>query len=143
MKTPSRKLAALTGVLCMLWFALLLSGCDGSSPNEWPAYEYVIPAERRAEAAAWITATVAAANPKSDEEPEDNIAQAEKTALKLFGVPTLGMRTVRNGVWVFIPADDLPANKKDSCLRWAHGRRSSANTQAMPRSERTAEDVER
>lgn len=32
MKIPSRKLAALTGVLCMLWFALLLSGC-GPDPD--------------------------------------------------------------------------------------------------------------
>ena len=100
---------------------LFLSGCDSSHPNEWPAYENVIPQENRAAAAAWILECVKNANPHSDEEPEDNIAQAERTAKTLFGKPTLGMRTARNQHWVFVPLEDLPPEKQTICQAWSKG----------------------
>lgn len=106
----------------ILLLLFLCVGCDTGDPGnpaEWPAYANIIPDSRQQEAAKWILEVVAAANPHSDEEPEDNIAQAEKTALKLFGVPTLGMRMRRNGVWVFVPFDKLSAEKQASCAAWS------------------------
>lgn len=70
------------------------TGCgQRSAPRvyEYVTTKVVIPEERRAEAARWIIDTVNAANPKSDEEPEDNIAQAEKTADRLFGQTSFGV----------------------------------------------------
>lgn len=106
----------------LLLTVLLLTGCgkaDSSHPAEFPAYETVIPPDRREAAAAWVTATVAAANPYSDEEPEDNIEAAQAAALQLFGEPTLGLRTRRNGVWTFVPIDSLPPEKQAPVRIWA------------------------
>ena len=71
--------------------AILLAGCDDSPIDYSIVYEYRIRPENREAAAAWVQKTVEAANPHSDEEPEDNIAQAEATADRLFGsqVPCL------------------------------------------------------
>ena len=96
-----------------------LVGCDQSYPNEWPVYQNVILPENRERAAAWVLECVKNANPHSDEEPEDNIAQAQKTATDLFGKPTLGMRMVRNQTWMFIPLENLPPEKQAKCKDWA------------------------
>lgn len=64
---------------------LLAASCGGYSPGYGPVYE------DRDAAAEWITETVRAANPMSDEEPEDNIKQAERTAANLFQINRVGM----------------------------------------------------
>ena len=68
--------------LALCCIPLLVAGC--SSYYE-PKYCVVIPDERRAEAAEWVVRCVEAANPKSDEEPEDNIRAAMAAARELFG----------------------------------------------------------
>ena len=63
---------------------LVLSGAGCSNePSDTVRYRLVVPDDKKAEAAEWIKHTVEVANPHSDEEPEDNIAQAEDTALRL------------------------------------------------------------
>jgi hypothetical protein len=86
----------------------LLVGCDEQAPTYSIRYELAIPAGRRAEAAAWVQRTVEVANPHSDEEPEDNIAQAESTADRLFGVmvPHLVIDE-HGGRWRMVQAADL------------------------------------
>ncbi len=65
-----------------LLLSFVLTGC---TPPSYQKREYPTP-EARDKAAAWIQKTCEVSNPKSDEEPEDMIEQAEKTALNLFGV---------------------------------------------------------
>ncbi len=65
---------------------ILLASCGESYE---PGYKSMI--VDRESAAKWITETVQAANPMSDEEPEDNIRQTEKTAVSLFGESVLGI----------------------------------------------------
>jgi hypothetical protein len=72
--------------------AVLLAVASGCSQPAriTPAYERVIDPAWRDVAASWITITAEAANPKSDEEPEDMLRQLEWTAEWLFGRATLG-----------------------------------------------------
>ena len=66
----------------------------------------------------WIIETVRAANPHSDEEPEDNIIQAERTALRIFGERKLGMEFYTDGIRVAIPYEQLNERQKKACERW-------------------------
>ncbi len=97
---------------------LLLAGCN---PDEYVAWENVIPENKKAEAAQWLIDTVEAANPKSDEEPEDSIRQAEKTMIKLYGVPTIGIRTERNHKWVFVPYKLCSPRQQHMCNKYLRG----------------------
>ena len=87
---------------------LLLASCGTSYE---PGYKTTI--TDNPAAAKWITDTVRAANPMSDEEPEDNIRQAERTAMLLFGEITVGVRKYTDGNCLgFIPyADCTPEHK--------------------------------
>ncbi len=96
---------------------VVIVGCEApvDGPREFVAYAVVVPGARRAEAADWLWATIHAANPHSDEEPEDMIARAEESMLVLYGKSTVGIRTERNGIWVFVPYDDCNARQKRLC----------------------------
>ena len=103
---------------CLVLVALLLIGCSGNSkPIETVGYRKIIPPEDRDRVGKWVTATVAAANPHSDEEPEDNVYQVEKTALEVYGIATLGMwiRPDNCNFAVFVPYDRLSDRQKKVC----------------------------
>lgn len=94
---------------------LLAVGCS-PEPEGRPDYHKVIPAERMDEAIAWVNSTVKAANPMSDEEPEDNIRQAQRTAEEMYGELRLGM-------WfagTFVPIEKLTPTKKARAEEWAN-----------------------
>lgn len=98
-------------VIFVFLFSCVFVGCGAvEEPNHFTTYEKIIPIEKQKEATDWITKTVAAANPHSDEEPEDNILQAHRSAEDLFGVLTIGLMTRINNRWVFIPYN--------KCLFW-------------------------
>lgn len=80
-------------------------------------YQKVIPDNRIDKAAQFITDTVKAANPMSDEEPEDNIREVIKTAKELFGIPELGMKIYDDNFnyGTFVPYKDLSAKQKRVC----------------------------
>ena len=100
---------ALLAVLSVFFFM----GCT-QYPTYKVNYQKVIPAEKKDEAANWILDVVSAANPLSDEEPEDNIIQAERTALRLFGVFTVGLdfKAKAGTFTVFIPYDECSDRQK-------------------------------
>lgn len=106
MKKMKIALLAVLSVFCFM-------GC-----TQYPTYEVnyrkVIPAEKKAEAAKYILDLVAAANPYSDEEPEDNIIQAERTAGDLFGEFTIGLKfkASAGAFTVFIPYDQCSTRQK-------------------------------
>lgn len=58
---------------------------------------YVIKPENTEKAAEFIKDLCEKSNPKSDEEPEDMIRQAEYTALKLYGEKIT--EVLEDGVW--------------------------------------------
>ena len=97
---------------------MVIVGCGPDAPDvphESVAYELVVPADKRAEAAAWLLKAIEAANPRSDEEPEDMIERAEESMLKLYGNPTIGIRTWRRPISCFVPYDDCNARQKRLC----------------------------
>lgn len=67
--------------LLLLGLTLILCACG---PQYTTRTE--IPPEKAKEAAEFITKLCEVSNPKSDEEPEDMILQAQRTAEELFGV---------------------------------------------------------
>lgn len=99
-------LLAVLSVFCFM-------GCT-QYPTQKANYQRVIPAEKKVEAAKYIMDLVAAANPHSDEEPEDNIIQAERTAVALFGVVTFGLdfRASNQTYTIFIPYDKCTPSQK-------------------------------
>lgn len=93
--------------LLAVLLAFCLVGCNKQYPTYEVSYHKVIPAEARDAAAKWVLDTVGAANPHSDEEPEDNIKQAQYSALVLFGELTIGL-AIDPGKYIsptFIPYD--------------------------------------
>jgi uncharacterized protein YxeA len=58
---------------------------------------YVLKPENAEKAAEFIKELCEKSNPKSDEEPEDMIRQAESTAFKLYGEKV--SEVLENGVW--------------------------------------------
>jgi len=66
----------------------------------------------------WITETVRAANPMSDEEPEDNIAQAERTATGLFQRTVPGMWDTNRRPWRFTPLYDCTPQHRAIVEEW-------------------------
>lgn len=71
-------------------------------------YRLVVPEEDKKEMREWILQVVKNANPMSDEEPEDNIIQAERTAKNIFGKLTPGLLVE----YSFIPYHDLSDGQK-------------------------------
>lgn len=67
-----------------IFLALLALSCASCEFKPQPGFDRVIPPENVDRAAAWITATVAAANQSADD-PEESIVEATKSALDLFG----------------------------------------------------------
>lgn len=61
---------------------------------------------------------VGAANPMSDEEPEDYIKEAKNTVLDLLGERIVGMKFNSNGVWTFIPYKQLSEGQKLLVDKW-------------------------
>lgn len=70
--------------IIIITICLLLSSC-GFPPSRKTEYE--IPEADKDKAAKFIADVCEKSNPKSDEEPEDMIKQAEATALRIFGKP--------------------------------------------------------
>lgn len=85
-------------IACIAFIVLLCISTTGcrSEPNKtsqeqefrFMMYKLQIPEELKASSRHWTLKCIAAANPQSDEEPEDMIKQCEYTALELFGVNT-------------------------------------------------------
>ena len=99
-------------VLCI---CLLFMGCN--DPNTRIGYLLVIPNDQRSVAAQWITDTATAANPKSDEEPEDMLFRLEQIALTLFGKPTVGLYIDH----IFVPYEHLGNYHQQVCDDWVKG----------------------
>lgn len=68
------------------------------APN-WP----VIPDERREAAAKWMVEMCAAANPHSDEEPEDLVLEVGRQAQLLFGKPAVCEIRAQGGNYYWVP----------------------------------------
>ncbi len=107
MKKMRTALLVILSVFCFM-------GCM-KYPTHEVSYKKAIPAEKKDAAAVWILDAVKAANPLSDEEPEDNIIQAERTALGLFGVMTIGLDVDLSAAkyTVFVPYDECTEWQKD------------------------------
>lgn len=106
-------------ILITLIFLLLLAGCDNTSPSSGNfVYQYgrYIPDDKKIEAAKFLNDLVKNANPHSDEEPEDNIAQAEITMLNIYGIRTIGLRNKyrRDS---FIPYHKMAPAFQRECLK--------------------------
>lgn len=100
----------------LLACCLLLPACADYARID---YAERIPPERAEEAAAWIERVCASVNPMSDEEPEDWIKQAERTARAIFGVKTIGMWIgSRSRGTIFVPYWDLPEYGQELCDKW-------------------------
>lgn len=96
--------------------AIIVSSCTGDNvPDEEVRYRIVIPPEKKKEAAAFLSNLVKVANPHSDEEPEDNIIQAERTTLNMFGKSQIGILAGKDGRWYFIPYDECNDRQKRMC----------------------------
>ena len=72
-----------------------------------------IPYSQQEDANKLLESIIEKANPHSDEEPEDNIKQAQETVHEMFGVRTIGI--LRDGI--FIPYHELPPEMKEECLK--------------------------
>lgn len=101
----------------LLGLLAVSTGCS-SEPNKtsqgqelrFMMYKLQIPEELKASSRHWTLKCIAAANPQSDEEPEDMIKQCEYTALELFGVNTRLYRIQPNaGPSYWRNADDYDA----------------------------------
>ncbi len=99
------KLLAMLMMISMTACNIEVAGDD--YPKESIGYYYFVPDSLKPEMRKWIIETVRAANPHSDEEPEDNIIQAERTALRIFGERKLGMEFYTDGTRVAIPYEKL------------------------------------
>ena len=102
-------------ILCII----CLAGCGDNYERGRVSYKSIIPEENVEKAAAHITEWCEAANPKSDEEGEDLLEQAEETAMKLYGKKVIG-------VWMqhgneFVPYDDLGEYDKKRCDQFIKG----------------------
>ena len=82
-----------------------LIGC-GAADYERIRTEIRIPESKKEQAKQFTIRLVKEANPKSDEEPEDNIREAYKTACYLYGEVIWGIQFVSKGNIVgFLPYD--------------------------------------
>lgn len=114
MKLNTKTLKRTAAVAVSSIVLLAMSECDATKPGS-PGYNTVIPKENQEAAAKLMLALVEKANPMSDEEPEDNIRQAQRTVESLYGKSVLGLwRHYR-----FTGYDDLTPEQKARCDRWA------------------------
>lgn len=88
---------------------LSLYACKPENPCDdgEVGYYYFVPDSLKPIMREWITKTITAANPKSDEEPEDYILQTQRTARRIFGVPRLGLRFQEYYDYYYIRYDNL------------------------------------
>lgn len=86
---------------------IFLVGCDKGRVG----YGVIIPKEDQEKAAKFIAEVCEKANPKSDEEGEDLVKQAEETALQIYGKKTVGIWDNRD----FTPYDNLSDYDKKRC----------------------------
>jgi hypothetical protein len=83
--------------LCAALLICLLSSCGFQPENQ---REYRITNPEQADKIAKYTADLCEkSNPKSDEEPEDMIKQAQKTALETYGVRFERAWDSKKGTW--------------------------------------------
>lgn len=107
----------IVGIVTILVILTMQNGCTPNQEfhtmKETIQYAYVIPPENLTLARSWIIELTYAANPHSDEEPEDYIQQVETTAYKLFGELTIGMRVYATGYkGNFLPYDKCNARQQ-------------------------------
>lgn len=112
----------------LVFVSVLFTACSDivgptSLIDGYVAYDFVIPKDKRELAVKMVQDIVLAANPKSDEEPEDYIAEARRTVRRLLGDRKVGMKIRSNGDWVFIPYEELNTPQKatvDEWLKYGH-----------------------
>jgi len=102
-------------ILCMI----CLAGCGDNATRGRVVYRPRIPEENVEKAAAYITEWCEAANPKSDEEGEDLLEQAEETSMKLYGKKVIGV-LMQDG-YEFVPYDELGEYDKKRCDKFKNG----------------------
>ena len=106
-------------IVVLLAAGFFLCACVPTGLSEEVRIYKIIPEAKKKVAAAWIIKVVTAANPHSDEEPEDNIKQAEKTAIELFGVQTVGILMSNvYGYYEFIPYERCNERQKALINKW-------------------------
>ena len=100
----------------ILMLLILIVGC-GEYPKEQVDYDWGIPDSNKTKAEKFIIEICKVSNPQSDEEPEDMIYQAEKTAKVLYGIKTIGIRfqNQSGGYAEFIPYWELSPRQKKIC----------------------------
>lgn len=74
--------------ISLLLVLLVLCGCK-EQPNAWVVRHVPTTQEERKVVAEMVVKLCEVSNPKSDEEPEDMIAQAETTACRVLCRPTM------------------------------------------------------
>lgn len=106
----------LLGTLCAFF-----AGCSNvkevttSSITRHVDYEIAIPSDRIDTAAKWVTETLVAAHSNADKDPEDSIGEASYAAVRLFGRPTIGIRSCDSMRNVFVPYELLDPTSKQIC----------------------------
>ena len=99
---------------------ILCVSCDTpEDPSVWVEVRNEIPEDSRDAYLADLTHLVSAANPMSDEEPEDNILQAERTLHRAYAVPTVGVAVQKGPHHVdWFPCSSSPDRYKQLCDAW-------------------------
>ena len=106
-------------IMCLPLIACEPGSLDGQGNiTGYISYDTIIPEASQQYALEMINSIVAAANPKSDEEPEDNIREARETVLELLGERVIGIKFRTNSIWTFIPYKQLSGKQKMLVDKW-------------------------
>jgi hypothetical protein len=83
---------------------VVIAGCAPGEPRLRYEHECTTP-EQAEKLAPWLLKCIEAANPMSDEEPEDWIAQCERTGIKTLcsRVPIVAYQSCRSCAWQYVP----------------------------------------
>lgn len=109
----------------MLAVLALLLGCSGCGRDETtftPFYGREICPEDQDRAAAYVRLVCQASSSERNEDPEDSIREATRSALEIFGRARLGIWVHQLGFGaVFVPYEQLPPEVRERLDLWTKG----------------------